>query len=87
MHALTADFSVIDPHRMMRTYAPTEGSTQPLLHAWRIRVNINAIRCERRLDVGNEQRYGGADQPEPAPRFGERRGGADAAGRLDELDT
>ncbi len=44
---LTADFSVVDPHRMMRTYDPTEGSTQPLLHAWRVRVNINAIRCDR----------------------------------------
>jgi Alpha/beta hydrolase domain len=28
---LTAGFSVVDPHCMMRTYGPTEGLTQPLL--------------------------------------------------------
>jgi putative transposase len=31
--ALTADFSVIDPHRMMRTYGPAEGYTKLLVHA------------------------------------------------------
>ena len=30
---LTADFSVIDPHRMMRTYGPAEGYTKLLVHA------------------------------------------------------
>src|SRR5215217_2328160 len=42
---LTAGFSVVDPHCMMRTYGPAEGLTQPLLHAWRLWVNINATRC------------------------------------------
>ena len=41
----TAGFSVVDPHCMMRTYGPAEGLTQPLLHAWRLWVNINATRC------------------------------------------
>ena len=44
---LTADFGVVDPHRTMRTYGPAEGFTQPLVHAWRMWVNINAIRCRR----------------------------------------
>jgi hypothetical protein len=43
---LTADFGVVGPHRMMRTYGPAEGFTQPLVRAWRVWVNINAIRCE-----------------------------------------
>jgi hypothetical protein len=33
--------------RMMRIYGPAEGFTQPLLYAWRMWVNINAIRCRR----------------------------------------
>ena len=41
----TADFGVTDSHRMMRTYDPVEGFTQPLVHAWRMWVNINALRC------------------------------------------
>jgi hypothetical protein len=36
----------LTPGRMMRTYGPAEGSTQPLLHAWRVWVNVNAIRCD-----------------------------------------
>jgi hypothetical protein len=43
--APTAGFSVVDPHCMMRTYGPAEGLTQPLPHAWRLWVNINATRC------------------------------------------
>lgn len=35
----------------MRTYGPAEGLTQPLLHAWRLWVNINATRC-RSLRTG-----------------------------------
>jgi hypothetical protein len=30
----------------MRTYGPAEGFTQPLVRAWRVWVNVNAIRCE-----------------------------------------
>jgi hypothetical protein len=45
----TADFSVIDPHRMMRTDDTAEESTRPIVHAWRARVNINATRCENPL--------------------------------------
>ena len=30
---VTADFSVVDPHRMMRTYGPAEGYTKLLVHA------------------------------------------------------
>jgi tetratricopeptide (TPR) repeat protein len=33
---------------MVRTYGPAEGLTKPLLHAWRLWVNINATRCSRR---------------------------------------
>jgi hypothetical protein len=29
----------------MLTYGPAQGSTQPLLHAWRVWANISAIRC------------------------------------------
>src|SRR5215211_8828340 len=36
---------MVDPHRMMRKYDPAEGFTQPLVHAWFVGVNINAIRC------------------------------------------
>jgi hypothetical protein len=43
---LTADFSVIDPQRMMCTYGPAEGSTPSFVHAWLVWVNINAIRCD-----------------------------------------
>jgi hypothetical protein len=45
-YGLTADFGVVDPHRTMRTYGPAERFTQPLVHAWRVWVNINAIRCK-----------------------------------------
>ncbi len=41
----TADFSEVDPYRMMRTYGPAEGFTRPLVHAWLVWVNMNAIRC------------------------------------------
>ena len=44
---LTADFSVIDPYRMMRTDDSAEKSTQPIVHVWCVRVNINATRCQR----------------------------------------
>jgi hypothetical protein len=43
----TADFSVIDPYRMMRTDGSAEKSTRPIVHAWCVRVNINATRCRR----------------------------------------
>jgi hypothetical protein len=42
----------LTPGRMMRTYGPAEGSTQPLLHAWRVWVNVNAIRCSKHMRVG-----------------------------------
>jgi DNA-binding transcriptional MerR regulator len=32
--AATADFSVIDPYRMMRTSGSAEKSTRPIVHAW-----------------------------------------------------
>ncbi len=52
----TADFSVVDPHRMMRTYGPAKGFTQRLVHAWRVWVNINAIRCKStNKDVVNKE--------------------------------
>src|SRR3712207_7326230 len=43
---LFRSFSVVDPHRMIRTYGPAEGFTQSLVHAWLVWVNINAIRCK-----------------------------------------
>ena len=46
-HLPTADFSVIDPYRMMRTDGSAEKSTQPIVHAWCVRVNINATRCKK----------------------------------------
>jgi transposase len=45
---LTADFSVIDPYRMMRTGGSAEKSTRPIVHAWCMQVNINATRCRSR---------------------------------------
>src|SRR5215210_6040953 len=44
---MTADFSVVDPHRMrcVQTLLPKR-FTRPLLHAWRAWVNVNATRCE-----------------------------------------
>ncbi len=42
---VTAHFSVIDPYCMMRTDGSAEKSTQPIVHAWCVRVNINATRC------------------------------------------
>jgi len=42
---LTADFSMVDPHRMMRKYGPAEGFTHPLVHAWLVSVDITAICC------------------------------------------
>jgi hypothetical protein len=44
--AITADFSVIDPYRMMRTDGSAEKSNRPIVHAWCVRVNINATRCK-----------------------------------------
>jgi hypothetical protein len=44
---LTADFSVIDPYGMMRTDGSAEKSNRPIVHAWCVRVNINATRCEK----------------------------------------
>jgi len=35
---------VVDPYRMMRTGGPTEKLTQPIVHVWRSRVNVNATR-------------------------------------------
>src|SRR5215218_997460 len=40
----TADFSVIDQYRMVGTDGSTEKSTRPIVHAWCVRVNINATR-------------------------------------------
>src|SRR5215217_5478968 len=53
MHAsrATADFSMVDPHRMMRKYGPAEGFTHPLVHAWLVWVNITAIRCRDCLET------------------------------------
>jgi hypothetical protein len=48
----TADFGVVDPHRMMRKYGPAEGFTRPLVHAWLVWVNINAIRCRKLSEKG-----------------------------------
>ena len=48
---LTADFSVIGPYRMMATDGSTEKPTRPIVHAWCVRVNINATRCETVLTV------------------------------------
>jgi hypothetical protein len=42
---LTADFSVVEPYRMMRTDSSAEKSSRPIVHDWRARVNINATRC------------------------------------------
>jgi hypothetical protein len=42
---LSADFSVIGPYRMMATDGSAETSTRPIVHAWCVRVNINATRC------------------------------------------
>jgi hypothetical protein len=41
----SADFSVIDPYRMMRTAGSAEKSTRPAMFAWRARVSISATRC------------------------------------------
>jgi hypothetical protein len=46
----TADFSVIDPYRMMHTEGSAEEATRPIAHAWRARVNISATRCKLRED-------------------------------------
>jgi hypothetical protein len=43
---LTADFSVIDPCRMMHTDGSVGTSTRPIVHAWRAQVNISATRCK-----------------------------------------
>ena len=37
---------MIDLYGMLRTDGPAEKSTQPIVHAWCVRVNINATRCE-----------------------------------------
>ncbi|MDP8901049.1 MAG: zinc ribbon domain-containing protein, partial [Actinomycetota bacterium] len=43
---LTADFSVVDPYRMMHTDRQFRRKvTQPFVHASRTQVNINATRC------------------------------------------
>jgi hypothetical protein len=55
-HCLTADFSVVDPQRMMCTYGPAEGSTQSFVHAWLVWVNINAIRCQ--IDASSWAHHG-----------------------------
>jgi hypothetical protein len=47
----TADFSVIDPYRMMRTDGSAEKPTRPIVHAWCVRVNINATRCSSESDL------------------------------------
>ena len=39
-----------DPYRMMRTDGSAEKSTQPIVHAWCVRVNINATRCTSLLE-------------------------------------
>src|SRR5215208_691206 len=41
---------------MRRTYGPAEGFTQPLVHAWRVWVNINAIRCRELSPLFTEVR-------------------------------
>jgi hypothetical protein len=46
---LTADFSVIDPYRMMRTDGSAERSTRPIVHVWCVRVNINATCYDIRI--------------------------------------
>src|SRR5829696_6494077 len=53
MRLYTADFSVVDPYRMMRTHGFAEEFSRPIVHAWRARVKINANRCSA---VGCEQR-------------------------------
>jgi hypothetical protein len=45
----TTDFSVIDPYRMPRTDGSAEKPTRPIAHAWCMRVNINATRCNGTL--------------------------------------
>ena len=35
---------MVDPYRMMCTGGPTEKLTQPIVHVWRSRVNVNATR-------------------------------------------
>src|SRR5829696_2908634 len=59
----TADFSVVDPQRMMCAYGPAEGSTQPFVHAWLVWVNINAIRC--REEGAQRERARGMVAPGP----------------------
>jgi hypothetical protein len=45
---LTADFSVVDPYRMMRADRRFRRKvTQPFVHASRTQVNIIATRCEK----------------------------------------
>jgi hypothetical protein len=59
----------LTPGRMMRTYGPAKGFTQPLLHAWRMWVTINAIRCNARCPALGHPRVGdcccGHRAPEP----------------------
>jgi hypothetical protein len=52
----TADFSVIDPYRMMHTGGSAEKLTRLIAHVWRARVNISATRCksERRTWHGGD---------------------------------
>ena len=63
---VTADFSVLDPQRMMCTYGPAEGSTQSFVHAWLVWVNINAIRCKT---LGSEE-LGSEDRARTPPPWG-----------------
>jgi hypothetical protein len=44
---LTADFSVIDPYRLMRIDGSAEKPTRPIVHAGSVRININATRCQK----------------------------------------
>ena len=39
---------MIDPYCMMRTDGSAEKSTQPIVHVWCVRVNINATRFKGR---------------------------------------
>jgi len=63
---LTADFSVTDPYRMMRTDGSAEKSTRPIVQAWCVRVNINATGYHQNMSPEGSFRSQGVDVGEVA---------------------
>jgi hypothetical protein len=59
---LPANFSVVEPQRIIVHTVPTKEFAQPLVHAWRVCVDIIAVRCQK-----FQGRSGRAEQRKHAP--------------------